>query len=120
MVDNVGIFQVFLGVSPFPQCHSNTLLLTDIDIILFNAGEWTPGTLWTRRGEEKSPPFRHPGSNLGHAARSPAPCRLSHLAHCTLLEYYKFKWVKVPQLKDVDLSFETSLRTKLNQLLMDL
>ena len=47
--------------------------------------------LRTRRSEEKSPPLRHPGSNPGRPARSPAPCRLSHLAlaaSCTKCVFY--------------------------------
>ena len=29
--------------------------------------------------------FRHPGSNLGRPARSPAPCRLSYLTHIIII-----------------------------------
>ena len=36
-------------------------------------------------GEKKSPPLRHPGSNLGHPACSQAPCHLSHQARTTFM-----------------------------------
>ena len=42
--------------------------------------EWTPGPVWTRRKEEKYPPLRHPGSNLGRLPRSQAAFLLSYLA----------------------------------------
>ena len=50
-------------------------------VLILEEAEWTSGPVWTRRSEEKSPPLRHPGSNPGRPARSPAPCRLSYLAH---------------------------------------
>ena len=46
-------------------------------VLILQEAEWTSGPVWTRRSEEKSPPLRHPGSNPGRPARSPAPCRLS-------------------------------------------
>ena len=48
-------------------------------VLVLQEAEWTSGPVWTRRSEEKSPPHRHPGSNPGRPARSPAPCRLSNL-----------------------------------------
>ena len=61
-------------------------------VLILQEAEWTPGPVWTRRSKEKSPPLRHPGSNLGRPARSSAPCRLSHLAHNTqfFLYFYLF------------------------------
>ena len=44
----------------------------------------------TRRSEEKSPPFRHPGSNQVLPAQSQVPCRLSYLAHTISLDPYVF------------------------------
>ena len=56
----------------YPRGNSPVLILYEV--------EWTPGPIWTRRSEEKSPPLRHPGSNPARPARSQAPCRLSHVA----------------------------------------
>ena len=67
---------------PVPRGNSLVLILQEV--------EWTPGPVWTRRSEEKSPPIRHPGSNPGRPARSQAPCRVSHLAHCHLRQHVKF------------------------------
>ena len=50
-------------------------------LLILQEAEWTSGPVWARRSDEKSPPLRHPGSNPGRPARSPAPCRLSYLAH---------------------------------------
>ena len=57
---------------------SPTLGLLYPRILILYEPEWTPGPVWRRRSEEKSPPFRHAGLNLGRPARSQAPCRLSY------------------------------------------
>ena len=63
----------------YPRGNSSVLIIQEV--------EWTPGPVWTRRSEEKSPPLRHPGSSPGRPAHSQAPCRLSHLTNN--LEKYK-------------------------------
>ena len=77
-------------------------------ILIFQEAEWTPGSVWTRRSEEKCPHLRHPGSNPGRPARTPVPCRLSYLAEVAVficrkhskrvagkkITLYKIKFVK--------------------------
>ena len=60
-------------------------------LLIFKEGEWTPGPVWTRRSEEKSPPLRHPGSNPVHPAGSQTPFRLCYLVHRSRLVANKKK-----------------------------
>ena len=64
---------------PLPRGNSPVLILQEV--------EWTPGPVWTRRSEDKSPPLRHPELNPGRPARSQAPCCLSHLAHTIRVQH---------------------------------
>ena len=64
-------------------------------VLISYEAQWTPGSVWTRRSEEKYPLLRHLGSNPGHPARSQAPCRLSRMA-CTIfsrgLKYFQVSY----------------------------
>ena len=50
-------------------------------VLILQEVEWTPGLLWTRKNEGKSPLLHRRGSNPDRPTRSQPPCRLNHLVH---------------------------------------
>ena len=81
-------------------------------VLILEEDEWTPGPVWTRRSEEKSPLLRHPGSNPGRPARSQAPCRLIHLAHIYIIQEQYYYISKIVNFYDY-----VPIRLKLKQIL---
>ena len=50
-------------------------------VVILHEAEWTPGPVWTRRSEEKSPHLRRPESYQDRPARTKGFCHFYYLTH---------------------------------------